>query len=90
VARRFPLSQLGYFRQEPLPQDPVPYGIAQLLSALKGPPGIRLAATNSPTLRYSGTDLIPPSPNVPQKVNQPNDLEQAVLQAETYGPGVSM
>lgn len=93
MARGWRLNQLGYYRQSPLPQDPVPAGIANLLAALKGPPGIRLAETNDPSSRYMGTDLIPAiytTESVHPKVNTQSDLEKAILQAETYGPGVPM
>jgi len=88
-----PLSGIGYYRQSPLPVDPVRTLLGNFLASLKGPPGIRLAASNDPSLKYMGTDLIPARltvQTVPAKVNTPTDLEQALLQSETYGPGVSM
>ena len=88
-----PLSGIGYYRESPLPNDPVRTLLGNFLGSLKGPPGIRLAASNDPSLKYMGTDLVPPMLNVqtvPPKVNTPGDLEQSLLQSETYGPGVSM
>jgi hypothetical protein len=88
-----PLSGIGYYTGSPLPVDPVRRLLSDLLGSLKGPPGIRLAETNDPSAKYMGTNLIPAKLNVntvPAKVNQPSDLEQALLQAETYGAGVPM
>lgn len=87
------MSGLGWYAQDPLPVDPVLTRLKEWLASLKGPPGVRLAATNDPSSRYFGTDLIPAiltPESVHSKVNQPGDLELALLQAETYGPGVPM
>lgn len=88
-----PNSGIGYYVDSPLPVDPVVAGIRNLFGALKGPPGIRLAQTNDPSGRYYGTNLIPPSyspATIPAAVNTPDDLNQAVISSETYGPGVPL
>ena len=88
-----PLSGIGYYKSSPLPVDVVASGLRNFFGSLFGPPVSRLAATNDPSATYFGTNLIPAildPQSVPAAINQPGDLETAVIQSDTYGPGVAM
>jgi hypothetical protein len=79
--RRVPMGM--YAGNPPLPQNPRVVLVDQLHESLMGPPGIRLAMSTNRGGRYFGTDAVPAPryPTGPPKVNRPQDLEMAPVQA---------
>jgi hypothetical protein len=83
VNRDLSRSGLGYYTGQPVPFDPVPTLLRNFLASLKGPPVARLAATNDPSSKYFGTQIVPAIANFRAGVNRPVDLEVAALQGDT-------
>lgn len=80
-----PQASIGRFTGVPLPQDPRRALLDQLLPTQLGvgpsTAAVRLGASTDRAHRYFGTDALPPLRfplSGPPKVNQPEDLEQAI------------
>lgn len=76
-----PPASMGMYTECELPQDPRAGLLRQIVPAMTGPPGIRLARPIGGAGRYFGTDGLPPLRfplSGPPHVNQPVDLEQAI------------
>lgn len=79
-----------YAGNPPLPQQPRVVLVDQLHESLTGPPGLRLSASTNRTGRYWGTDAVPAPryPTGPPRVNRPEDLELAPVQALQSRQGI--